>query len=64
MALAFRLEISCSNDAFGEDQFSACDEVARILEKVALELRTTLSAPTSLRDFNGNKVGSCQFTED
>lgn len=64
MALAFRLEISCSNDAFGEDQFSACDEVDRILEKVALELRTTLSAPTSLRDFNGNKVGSCQFTED
>lgn len=64
MALAFRLEISCSNDAFGEDQFSACDEVARILEKVALELRTMRSAPTSLRDFNGNKVGSCNFTED
>lgn len=64
MALAFKLEISCANEAFGEDQFTACDEVARILEKVALELRTMRSAPTTLRDYNGNKVGTCQFTED
>ena len=32
-------------------------------EKVALELRAMRSAPTTLRDYNGNKVGSCQFTE-
>lgn len=63
MGLAFKLEIDCANEAFGEDQFSACDEVARILEKVALELRAMRSAPTTLRDYNGNKVGTCQFTE-
>lgn len=63
MGLAFKLEIDCNHPSFGEDQFTACDEVARILEKVALELRTMRSAPTILRDFNGNKVGSCNFTE-
>lgn len=63
MGLAFKLEIDCNHPSFGEDQFTACDEVARILEKVALELRTMRSAPTTLRDFNGNKVGSCNFTE-
>ena len=31
MGLAFKLEINCNHPSFGEDQFTACDEVARIL---------------------------------
>ena len=64
MSLTFELKIDCGNAAFGENQADACDEVARILEKLTLELRTMRSAPTALRDYNGNKVGGCQFTEE
>lgn len=63
MSLEFALKIECGNDAFGESQAEACDEIARILEKLALELRTMRSAQTSLRDYNGNKVGTCGFGE-
>ena len=63
MSLGFQLEIDCSSPAFGGSQAAACDEIARILEKLTLELRTMRSAPSKLRDYDGNTVGTCCFKE-
>ncbi len=64
MSLAFQLSIDCDNSAFGENQIDASLEIARILDAVAHQLREYHSAPTVLRDINGNKVGTCNFIED
>lgn len=61
MSLVFQLRIDCGNAAFGQDEQEAGQEVARILEDVARQLRDYGSAPAYLRDINGNKVGSCVF---
>ena len=60
----FRLTIHCDNYAFDGEGRGA--EVARILERIAHELRSGVSfAPhyITLRDANGNDVGRAAFKE-
>lgn len=61
--MAFRLEISADNAAFGEDEhddYAKAQETARILESIAAKLRDGtgyLPAGGSALDINGNTVG-------
>ncbi len=59
----FTLEIRTENAAFGESLNETCAEVARILRRAA---DTVESGQTimSLRDANGNRIGSAEFDED
>ncbi len=55
--ISFVLRISCENAAFAD---SPGDEVARILEQVAQNIRNGVSEGWGegfCRDINGNKVG-------
>ena len=58
--MEFRLVIETDNEAFGENPTEAGGEVARILEKLASELREGSLLPGEtgrLKDINGNTVG-------
>lgn len=54
------LEITCSNDAFGEspDSYEFGVEVARILRSAADKFESGY-ARFPLKDSNGNTVGTC-----
>lgn len=55
------ITITCNNAAFGDESDNAGPEVARILRELAdrAECDQTLNdMPNSLRDINGNKVGT------
>jgi hypothetical protein len=58
--MKFVLEINCDNAAFGPDYDARNDEVARILDDLATRLSFG-HVPDTLRDINGNKVGTCEF---
>lgn len=56
----FKLQIKTDNAAF---ENSAADEIARILERLANDLRDSAdTAAGKLRDANGNTVGSYKLT--
>jgi hypothetical protein len=58
--MEFKLQIDMDNAAFADDDGTF--EVARILRDVADGFET--SGDTGfVRDFNGNRVGSWEFTE-
>jgi len=56
-----RIVITTGNAAFADG--NEASEVGRILEDLALDMRTTYEIPTQkLRDINGNTVGSIKRT--
>lgn len=58
------VKLSSANAAFGEDEFSAAQEVARILLKLADAFAEgSMSVQESLMDVNGNKVGTVYVSE-
>jgi len=52
------IEIDCSNAAFEDDPF---EEIAIILEELALQGRLDLPLPKKLKDSNGNTCGSTRW---
>lgn len=63
----FDAAINSSNDAFGNDPIVAAKETARILREMADDIEYgTVHCSRSLRDGNGNTVGSFtyNFTAD
>ena len=61
-SLKFKLEIACDNAAFGDSPSSIAAEVERILRSNPpdnIDVRAV--RPRTLRDSNGNTVGSCRF---
>lgn len=63
--MEFKLTINCDTAAFGEEdeQDQRLDEVARILRYAADQVVSGLIAGRTLRDINGNTVGSFELTE-
>lgn len=51
--------IECENDAFFEDPEA---EAARILEEIARKIKTA-GFPITVRDYNGNVVGTVEVQE-
>jgi len=65
--MRFQLLISCNNAAFGEDPAERDAEVRRILRRAHDDLRGSgvrVGEEHSLRDANGNTVGSWAFVAD
>lgn len=66
--MKFKIEIECENDAFGEFYESRANEVYRILDSLAVNLKARplmlvdIGDNKSLYDFNGNKVGFVKLT--
>ena len=52
------IEINCLNAAFADDPF---EEIAIILEELALQGRLDLPLPKKLKDSNGNTCGSTRW---
>lgn len=61
--MRFTLTIDCDNAAFGETHGERCDQIARILHDAADGLDGNPSDNATLRDSNGNTVGSYTLTE-
>lgn len=59
--MRFTLTIDCDNAAFGEDDADLFNEVAWIIRKQAEAMDAGMQ-PNTLRDSNGNTVGSANFT--
>lgn len=63
--MLFRLEIETGNAAFGEDTGA---EIERILSDLAVQIGEDLNpsrgARGTLRDINGNTVGTWRYTPD
>lgn len=58
-----KITIATDNDAFAYGNLES--EVARILTELAQSIATQyLPTAKVLRDINGNRVGSCEVTED
>ena len=64
--MKFTLEISCHNAAFGESEEDAITETRRILSEITeRELwAASITERVSIRDLNGNKVGSIHCTKN
>jgi hypothetical protein len=56
MTKIFKVEIDLSNSAFAGA--AVYEELPRILEKLALDVSGSPMMPLTLRDINGNKVGT------
>ena len=60
----FKLDIECDNAAFGEDDYEARVEIARMLRELGDKLANGEIYRNSaqwLRDVNGNRVGTYKF---
>lgn len=62
----FKVEIDCSNDAFGTDRFERAEEIAGILDKLMVRMYggdpfDGDGRPRTLYDDNGNEVGAAWF---
>lgn len=58
--MKFRLEISCDNAAFGDDDLERCAEIGRILHAAGRNIEDgRLFVP--LYDSNGNLVGRAEI---
>lgn len=65
--MKFTLEIECDNEAFGETNEDRCEEIARILRRVAERLQTNVYGAGAVRgvvDANGNTVGDWSIHAD
>ena len=51
------ITIKTDNAAFGDLPLERCHEIARILHELSVEIAGGVM-PTSLRDINGNRVGT------
>lgn len=61
--MKFTLEISCDNAAFGESHDELCEQLEFIIRRI-LPIADNIfldESQTTLRDSNGNKVGSAKF---
>jgi hypothetical protein len=59
----FKLEIDCDNAAFGDGDMDECRrEVQRILAAASRSFGDTGNDSGRLRDINGNRVGSFEYT--
>lgn len=56
------VKVKMSNSAFGDDDFEAAQELARILREAADKLERNGLEHVILRDVNGNKVGEVSFS--
>lgn len=61
--MQFKLEITCDNAAFGENEQDRGEEVARILREVARQVDEGYLKGI-LYDYNGNRVGTADFDEE
>lgn len=62
--MQYRITIDTENDAFYP---TPCEEIARILEKLAAQIREhgqMQSESFRLYDYNGNRVGAAEFTQE
>ena len=65
--MRFQLLISCNNAAFGDTKEETTHEVARILARAAEAVADThyaLADERTLRDANGNTVGTWAFVDE
>jgi hypothetical protein len=61
--MKFKLEIDCSNAAFGDDHAALCDELQQIISRLQPIADNVFldGSKTTLRDSNGNRVGEAKF---
>jgi len=62
MGLKFIVKFNCTNAAFGDDECTREEEVARILQVVANRAASG-STDFAVKDINGNKVGSAYYCD-
>lgn len=59
----FKLEIQTDNASFHEDEDAMGDELARILDHIAGQLREGYTSNPALTDSNGNRVGAWSISQ-
>lgn len=62
--MKFKLEINCTNAAFGESLYDLRSQVAGILHSYAEKLMDDDHSFAALRDENGNTCGFCEFVSE
>ncbi len=65
--MKFKIEIDCDNAAFGDDNWTRCEELRTIIDKRLKEWRHRVGEINTrkipLYDSNGNRVGFAKFTK-